>query len=420
MAAARGTVTIPTQDYNQYVELRKQDIARQTSNKNALIARQGEELKKIQAALDKLTADKEAANAAIKKQKEAANAVTKKQKEDANAAKKGEISSLRKEVYINGPVAFRPSDKKSSSPSSFIFNHSILVVDRVYFIKTTSELCKYCNALLLLPNETIANHIKSCIRYKPNLYDAYIDWIRQQGKVIENKIFGPNSNLKPLEQQMTAAKEKFDKLLEEYKKDPELAASEAAKDAAALAADKPALKVGQYGSTYAGYRVVTENDISQPLFGKILQDTHINRNGLDTFNPFNVRYELHIEGGKLKAGTDKGIFTKSYSTISCRNQITKDPKNEEVTLRDVSNYFFYMTDGSKNFDNKFKIEKSTVEEKNKSTTPCLFIRDDIVLTEPSAVPSPAAAPAKKGGKQKRNKTHRKYYARRNKKHTRRH
>ena len=365
--------------------------------------------------------EKAAANAAAKKQKEEEISAAKQKQDDANAVKQGKIRSLRKEVYKNGPVAFRASDKQSSSPSSFIISQSVLVVDKEYYIKTTSEPCNYCNALLLLPNETIANHKPECMRYNQKLYEAYVNWIRQQGNVIKNKSLGKNNtNLKPLEQLVTAAKDTFDKLLEEYKKDPTLVAKEAAAEAATEAADKPAFMVGSYGSKHDGYRAVTKDDISQPLFGKILQYTHLNRDGLDTFDKFNVRYELHAAGGKFMARTHNGTFRNSYSTISCRNQITREPKIAGELLRDVTKYFFYITDGSKNFDNAFKIEESTVEEQDKRIIPCLFIYEKTALTEPPAAESAAAAPLKKGGKQKRNKTHRKYYARRNKKHTRRH
>jgi hypothetical protein len=380
--------------------------------KNKNNAEKVEAAKKHAAALEelaKLKKEKEATNTAAKEKKEAANAEVKKQKEDANLAKKQKSDSLKMNVYKNGDIVYRPrpdNTKLPLPPKSAVFNKAFVVVDGEYFCTITSDPCQYCNALLLLPNETIANHKKECIRYNQELYDAYIDLIRKQGDHIKNTISGlNNANLTQSIAAIVAARETYNKLLEEYKKDPKLTAA---------AADKPDFIVGPYDSKPDGYKRVTKDDISKRFFATKLDKSHGNGQdgGLDIVpsEGMDITDALHIEEGKLLIKTG---FT--YSEISCLDE-NGDPKKPGIALKKATVYHFHLKDGSKYYNPVYSVKESTVTPELAKTTPCLFIGENVNITTLAK----AKLQAKLGGKQKHNKTHRKYYARRNKKHTRRH
>lgn len=313
----------------------------------------------------------------------------------------------------------RPDNTKLPlPPKSAVFNKAFLVVDGEYFCTITSDPCQYCTALLLLPNETIANHKKECIRYNQKLYDAYIDLIRKQGDHIKNTISGlNNADLTKSIAAIVAARETYNKLLEEYKKDPKLTANEK------TAADKPDFIVGPYNSKPDGYRCVTENDISQKFFAEKLHKSHgdAGQNGGLNIVPsegMDIADVLHIKEGKLVAET--GTFT--YSEISCLDE-NGNPKIPGTTLKKAKFYHFYLKDKSKDTTSVYSVKQSTVIPERADTTPCLFIGENVnidKMAKATVGEQTAKSKSKLGGKQKRNKTHRKYYARRNKKHTRRH
>ena len=364
--------------------------------------------------------EKAAANAAAKKQKEEEISAAKQQTEAANLAKKQKSDSLKMNVYKNGDIVYRPrpdNTKLPLPPKSAVFNKAFVVVDGEYFCTITSDPCQYCNALLLLPNETIANHKKECIRYNQELYDAYIDLIRKQGDHIKNTISGlNNADLTQSIAAIVAARETFDTLLKKYKTDPKLTAA---------AVDKPDFIVGPYNSTPDGYRRVTKDDTSKRFFATKLDKSHGDGQdgGLDIVpsEGMNIADALHIEGGKLLVKT--GTF--SNSEISCLDE-NGNPKIPGTTLENVTVYHFHLKDESKDYTPVYSVKESTVTPKLADTTPCLFIGENVNITtftkaksgEPIA--QSGTIKSKLGGKQKHNKTHRKYYARRNKKHTRRH
>ena len=388
----------------------KEKDKKQQNNQEELARLRQEEANRKKTAAEAAASAKKASDNAKEKQQ---RNIQQKQQDKQEKTKK--ISHL---VYRLRDVFYKPSKFPTKEMVRIITPPSIIQVDGEFYkqMPLNGSLCQYCDVPLLFADNTVADHDTKCPRYNNDLYKAAIDLIRIKGNYIKNSISNSNNiDIDKIPEDEANADNKFKKLLAEQDKKEQNSAS-----AAEAPASKNDFIVGPCNSTPKGYRRVTKNDILERYFAKKLDISHgdyddFNDRGLDIvpYKGMDIADVLHIKEGKLLVETS----VISDSEISCLDN-KGNPKKPGTTLYNVKVYHFHLADGSTEYIPKYSVKKSTVTSDRENTTPCLFIGNHVNITRSiKAKETPINA---RGGRQKCNKTHRKYYSKRNKKHTRRH